>query len=88
MAAWSVIFLKNTRKVSPWYFIIGGLACLRACYALDYQKYYIPKFILFHGFNVLIGAGIGVFLYRCNFKAVFDFLYIFSNTMSLYMAAT
>jgi len=88
VAAWSVVFLKRSRRIAPIYYFLVAMGLLAATCHIDYDKYPWRKYITWVGFNLMFGASFGVYLYHRNHKVMFDFLYLFSNTVSLYAAVT
>jgi len=88
MAAWSICFLKRSRKIHPMFYFLAACGALTVTCQIDYKEHPYIKWASWVGFNLLFGASLGVYMYRKNYRSLFDFLYLFSNTMSFMAAAT
>jgi hypothetical protein len=88
LSAWSVVFLRRSRAVSPLYYLMGSLGFLVCTYATDYYKHPQRKHSFWFAFNVAFGAMLGAYCHQQGFKYVIDALYLVGNAMTFYAAST
>lgn len=88
LSAWTIVFFRRSRLVSPIYYLMVSMGFLTATYLTDYYKHPQRKHSLWFLYNIMFGAVLGAYCYQQEFKFVIDALYLVGNAMTFYAAST
>ena len=88
LSAWTIVFLRRSRMISPITYMVACLSFLGCTYLTNYYKHPNIKHIMWFMFNLTFGAMIGSYMYQQGFKFMIDALYLVGNAMTFYAAST
>lgn len=88
LSAWSIVFLRRSRMVSPIYYIMVSMGFLCGTYLTDYYSHPKTKHTLWFLFNITFGAILGSYFHQQGWKFLVDALYLIGNGMTFYAAST